>query len=689
MRWFKRTSNGRLSRGQGFAEYAILIMFVGVTAFLSITILEPSVAGVFSRFVRQAPVAPPSLAGYTPPPTWTPGPSVPTSTPLPSGGGGGTGSGGSNPVATATQTAVPPTMTATARPGITPTATAVPIIGCGLTVEAENGTLSGDMRIGNSSNASGGRFVQVQNGEGDNWGGPNNDSVTLSFTITHADTYVIAGYVNGPNGNADSFWVDVNGSPNGGYLWDVDGNGSFPPDAVSDRNGDDPVQVYLAAGTHNIRFSLREDGTQLDKVELQCQNPPAENAPPPVPNLCLGATATQSSTANGAVAGRACDGDTNGLFSYGSVAQTNNESNPYWQVDLGRVYLLQQIKIFNRTDCCLSELSNFYVLVSNDPFTSPDLNTARAQFGVDEFYFAGNVDQLAFALAPHSGRYIRIQLADRGTLNLAEVEIYGSTRVPDTCTAVIDMFYIIDRSGSMNYSISGANNRMAASIAAIRAVNNDMIASGLDHRAGAVTFTGIGSYNSGGFTRVNVVNNTYPLSTNISSFNSTVGTFSPGGYTPTGPALEDARRTVLDTWDPLRVPIIILITDGAPNVPRDEILHSASEASNIDVYDNRGNPYELSRIASFGSKVQGSNSLRQGNILVDVLSTAETLMRSLPGATLYTIGLGDPGSREFNPELLTRVAEIGNGSYYAATSAESLETALQEIYGSVSCGDDS
>lgn len=668
--------------GQGFAEYALILLFAGVSAMLAITIMGPTISNVFSAIAYDERVAPPSLAGYVAPPTPTTDPDAPIPT------SDGLGGGAALPTATPTQTAVPPTNTPTALPSITPTATAVPIIGCGLTIEAESGTLSGDMVIGNSGNASGGRFVEIPNSGRSNFSGPNASSVTFSFTITHADTYRFASYVNGPAGSSDSFWVQVNGAPSSGYLYDVDGNSSFPPDAVNDRNGNDPVEVYLAAGTHTITFSLREDGTQLDKVELQCQNPPETNILPPAPNLCNGANATQSSTADGAVASRACDGNVNGILADGSVARTNSETTPYWQVDLGRVYLLQQIKIFNRTDCCLSDLSNFYVLVSNDPFRSADLNTARAQFGVDEYFFEGNVDQLAFALAPTSGRYVRIQLAGSGRLNLAEVEIYGSTQVPDSCTAVIDMFYVIDRSGSMNYSISGASNRMAASINAITAVNNDMIASGLNHRAGAVTYTGLGTYWSSGFTRVNVVNNTYPLSTNISGFNSTVATFSPGGYTPTGPALNDTRRTVLSTWDPLRVPIIILITDGAPNVAKDQILYSAVQAANLNVYEGNGAPYSLTELSLLGPSVQGS-SLRQGNILVDVITAADELMRSLPNATIYTIGLGDPGATEFNPELLTRVAEIGNGSYYNATSAESLETALQEIYGSVSCGDDS
>lgn len=53
------------------------------------------------------------------------------------------------------------------------------------------------------------------------------------------------------------------------------------------------------------------------------------------PNLARGKTATQSSTSGTAVAARAVDGNTNGVFASGSVTQTNTSTQPWWQVDLG------------------------------------------------------------------------------------------------------------------------------------------------------------------------------------------------------------------------------------------------------------------------------------------------------------------------------------------------------------------
>lgn len=78
----------QLEAGQGFVEYVLILAFVALAVILIIQVLEPSIADVFSRLVRQAPVAPPSLVNYTPPPptntpttTATVDPSLPTATP--------------------------------------------------------------------------------------------------------------------------------------------------------------------------------------------------------------------------------------------------------------------------------------------------------------------------------------------------------------------------------------------------------------------------------------------------------------------------------------------------------------------------------------------------------------------------------------------------------------------------------
>jgi lysophospholipase L1-like esterase len=66
-------------------------------------------------------------------------------------------------------------------------------------------------------------------------------------------------------------------------------------------------------------------------------------------NVALRKTATQSSVYNNAVPERAVDGNTNGDWNAGSVMGTQN-SNEWWEVDLGQAFPIQAIIIYNRTD---------------------------------------------------------------------------------------------------------------------------------------------------------------------------------------------------------------------------------------------------------------------------------------------------------------------------------------------------
>ncbi|GAA2606069.1 hypothetical protein Stube_62580 [Streptomyces tubercidicus] len=174
--------------------------------------------------------------------------------------------------------------------------------------------------------------------------------------------------------------------------------------------------------------------TGITQAAAAPEGPPAAAGAPSgseVRNLAFGTAATQSSTYKGAAANRAVDGDTKGTAGEaagevtGSVSHTNRESQPYWQTDLGASKKVNKVVVWNRTDCCTTRLSNFWVLTSDKPITGRSLTDARNQTGVT----AKKVDSLSAASAEvstgHSARYLRIQLEGTDYLNLAEVQVFG------------------------------------------------------------------------------------------------------------------------------------------------------------------------------------------------------------------------------------------------------------------------
>lgn len=148
-------------------------------------------------------------------------------------------------------------------------------------------------------------------------------------------------------------------------------------------------------------------------------------------NLALFGTASHSSTFPSALdfeAGNANDGDLSGGRKSGSLTHTNNENQAWWEIDLGRSVEIDTVRLWNRTDCCSNRLNNFHVLVSNTPFASTDLATTIGQSGVSDYHNQGTAGRQTDLSVNRVGRYVRVQLADVGILQLAEVQVFGSRR---------------------------------------------------------------------------------------------------------------------------------------------------------------------------------------------------------------------------------------------------------------------
>ncbi len=148
-------------------------------------------------------------------------------------------------------------------------------------------------------------------------------------------------------------------------------------------------------------------------------------------NLAAKGSATQSSTAQAQYAANsAIDGDLSGALSSGSVAQTNNDAQAWWELDLGREVEIDTIRVWNRTDALADRLADFHVLVSSQPFTSTELNPALAQDGVIAYEVNGVAGRQTDLSINSFGRYVRVQLQGTNPLQLAEVQVFGKTSKP-------------------------------------------------------------------------------------------------------------------------------------------------------------------------------------------------------------------------------------------------------------------
>jgi hypothetical protein len=214
---------------------------------------------------------------------------------------------------------------------------------------------------------------------------------------------------------------------------DIDGDGSLNL-TIFETSG--AWHFYNDDGSY--RFGVWTAGNSASQpISRRQGTPPTPPPPQQSVNLATGKPTTQSSIFCGSFchpSQLAVDDNTDGNVFNGSVTHTGLDYQASWQVDLGSVSAIEQIKVWNRTDCCADRLSNFYALVSDVPFSSTDLSATIFQQGVSSYYVAGQGGRPSVIAVGRSGRYVRVQLAATNYLSLAEVQIFGQagTSSPET-----------------------------------------------------------------------------------------------------------------------------------------------------------------------------------------------------------------------------------------------------------------
>jgi hypothetical protein len=173
--------------------------------------------------------------------------------------------------------------------------------------------------------------------------------------------------------------------------------------------------------------------------------PPSTTPDPPTGGLvdwAQSGQASQSSTwGNGLTsnAGFAIDGNPVKNDESSDISATNNQTNPWWQVDLGSSHSLSGLVVNNRTDCCASRLENYDVFVTNSPLDVNAQSTFASlqaeQEADDPNGFSQQETSQALPVTPialganaatTSGEYVTVVLLGQNqTLNLAGVSAIG------------------------------------------------------------------------------------------------------------------------------------------------------------------------------------------------------------------------------------------------------------------------
>ncbi|MFH1717651.1 MAG: discoidin domain-containing protein, partial [Planctomycetota bacterium] len=111
-----------------------------------------------------------------------------------------------------------------------------------------------------------------------------------------------------------------------------------------------------------------------------------------------------------------CDGIIDGQWGF----HTENENDPWWQVDLGESVRLDRLVVYNRCDLA-DRASRLMVLLSDDA------KNFREVYRHDGKIFYGHTDNkpLTVKLGGVDARYVRLQLPGKSYFHLDEIEIYA------------------------------------------------------------------------------------------------------------------------------------------------------------------------------------------------------------------------------------------------------------------------
>jgi hypothetical protein len=137
-----------------------------------------------------------------------------------------------------------------------------------------------------------------------------------------------------------------------------------------------------------------------------------------VENVALHKPAWQSATLQRADASRAVDGNTDGVYGNKSTILTNAYNGPMWKVDLGQEYPIEEVIVWNRSDCCEFRLANYAVefLDENNYPVHMIWNKGMVDTSTQDSHYSVSQNNV-------KARYVALHNWSGNVIHVAEVEV--------------------------------------------------------------------------------------------------------------------------------------------------------------------------------------------------------------------------------------------------------------------------
>ncbi|MEM8932153.1 MAG: SdrD B-like domain-containing protein, partial [Acidobacteriota bacterium] len=261
-----------------------------------------------------------------------------------------------------------------------------------------------------------------------------------------------------------------------------------------------------------------------------------------------------------------------------------------------------------------------------------------------------------------------------------------------------DIVYLLDLSESMTAAFSGAGGgapetKLDAARTALERIHGQIGVRGDGSRAALLTFSG--RTEEPDHNLANALDVRVPLTSDLASVDTEIRSLAPSGIpgrttTPTALALQGTLDVLQGVADPARQTVLVLLTDGIPNVDdegRGPDAYALREIQNIALTDADGAFLPWERIAWSGA-YNGATDTFDGEPLGDAVRALDELAEGLDGLLVFGVGLrGDgEGLGTFKDELVQYAAHVTGGRSFAAADAPALITAADQILTDLDCG---
>ena len=271
-----------------------------------------------------------------------------------------------------------------------------------------------------------------------------------------------------------------------------------------------------------------------------------------------------------------------------------------------------------------------------------------------------------------------------GDFNLDLENLCPGQPLPDLCEPPIEVIYVLDNSGSMQWEYPKTDadgktiSRFRAAQDALIFANKTLAKQGVQSRAALVTFgRGKSSQVISGFTK------------DYQKLNETVENLgSPYGYTPMPKGMRNAKD-LLKTRDPNKIPVVVLLTDGVPNIDLNGKTYSAKKAEVIDIFNEATQTFRTKEeVATMGGANSSNPGTYHGKPLSEVMGLMEEMKSEVGDLLIYGLGVQkdlNSNKGEFNDDILEYGAHITGALYHTVDNADDMVTAMADILLDATC----